>query len=69
MSVFIRTQLTALRSILEYLTREDADRAIRDLDSKELRGKIVRVADDSVSGTVLKIWRLVLKTLLALWSR
>ncbi|PBK93055.1 RNA-binding domain-containing protein [Armillaria gallica] len=57
------------QGILEYLTREDADRAIRDLDGKELRGKIVRVADDSVSGTVLNFCRSVLKTLLALWSR
>lgn len=36
--------------ILEYLNRDDADRAIKDLDGKELRGRPVRVAlDDSVS--------------------
>lgn len=36
-------------SVLEYLNREDADRAVRELDGKELRGRPVRVAlDDSV---------------------
>jgi len=36
-------------SILEYLNRDDADRAVKDLDGKELRGRPVRVAlDDSV---------------------
>jgi hypothetical protein len=36
-------------SILEYLSRDDADRAVKDLDSKDLRGRPVRVAlDDSV---------------------
>ena len=36
--------------ILEYLNRDDADRAVRELDGKELRGRPVRVAfDDSVS--------------------
>ncbi|KZP17893.1 RNA-binding domain-containing protein [Athelia psychrophila] len=38
--------------ILEYLNRDDADRAVKDLDGKELRGRPVRVAlDDSVSAT------------------
>jgi len=37
--------------ILEYLNRDDADRAVKDLDLKELRGKSVRVAlDDSRGG-------------------
>ncbi len=36
-------------SVLEYLSREDADRAVKELDGKELRGRPVRVAlDDSV---------------------
>ena len=36
--------------VLEYLSREDADRAVKDLDGKELRGRPVRVAyDDTVS--------------------
>jgi hypothetical protein len=35
--------------ILEYLSRDDADRAVKDLDGKDLRGRPVRVAlDDSV---------------------
>jgi arginine/serine-rich splicing factor 4/5/6 len=39
------------QGILEYLSREDADRAVRDLDGKDLRGRPVRVAfDDSRSG-------------------
>ncbi|EIN07096.1 hypothetical protein PUNSTDRAFT_71302 [Punctularia strigosozonata HHB-11173 SS5] len=37
--------------ILEYLTREDADRAVRELDGKDLRGRQVRVAlDDPRAG-------------------
>ena len=36
--------------ILEYLAREDADRAVKELDGKDLRGRPVRVTfDDSVS--------------------
>lgn len=39
-----------LHSILEYLSRDDADRAVRELDGKDLRGRPVRVAlDDAVS--------------------
>jgi len=39
------------QGILEYLSREDADRAVKELDSKELRGRPVRVAfDDSRAG-------------------
>jgi hypothetical protein len=34
------------RSILEYMTRDDADRAVKDLDGKELRGSTVRVHID-----------------------
>ena len=29
--------------ILEYLSREDADRAVKELDGKDLRGQPVRV--------------------------
>ena len=39
------TCLPLLR-ILEYLSREDAERAVRDLDGKDLRGKVVRVEFD-----------------------
>jgi len=39
------------QGILEYLSREDADRAVRELDGKDLRGRPVRVAfDDSRGG-------------------
>lgn len=33
-------------SVLEYQSREDADRAAKQLDGKELRGRVVRVAPD-----------------------
>ena len=33
-------------SVLEYLSREDADRGVRQLDGKELRGQTVRVLAD-----------------------
>jgi len=36
------------QGVLEYLSREDADRAVKDLDNKELRGRPVRVAYDDV---------------------
>ena len=35
--------LTRLVRILEYLSREDADRAVKELDGKDLRGQAVRV--------------------------
>ncbi|KAJ8507480.1 hypothetical protein ONZ45_g10145 [Pleurotus djamor] len=39
------------QGILEYLSREDADRAVKELDNKDLRGRPVRVAlDDSRGG-------------------
>lgn len=47
--VDLQDNLTA-PSILEYLSREDADRAVKELDGKDLRGNSVRVTlDDSVS--------------------
>ncbi|EPQ57913.1 hypothetical protein GLOTRDRAFT_109943 [Gloeophyllum trabeum ATCC 11539] len=38
--------------ILEYLSRDDADRAVKDLDGKELRGRAVRVTYDDSRATV-----------------
>jgi splicing factor, arginine/serine-rich 4/5/6 len=38
------------QGILEYQFREDADRAVRDLDGKELRGRPVRVTLDESRG-------------------
>ncbi|KAJ6525500.1 hypothetical protein DFH09DRAFT_173552 [Mycena vulgaris] len=39
------------QGVLEYLSRDDADRAVKDLDGKDLRGRPVRVAlDDSRAG-------------------
>ena len=35
--------LTQLIRILEYLNREDAERAVKELDGKDLRGQAVRV--------------------------
>jgi hypothetical protein len=35
--------INSLRSILEYLVRDDAERAVKELDSKDLRGQPVRV--------------------------
>ncbi|TEB36447.1 hypothetical protein FA13DRAFT_1752996 [Coprinellus micaceus] len=34
------------QGILEYLSRDDAERAVKDLDNRDLRGKVVRVAYD-----------------------
>ncbi|KAG2752650.1 hypothetical protein CY34DRAFT_594073 [Suillus luteus UH-Slu-Lm8-n1] len=38
------------QGILEYLSRDDADRAVKDLDGKDLRGRPVRVAYDDARG-------------------
>ncbi|KAF8636683.1 hypothetical protein AX17_003489 [Amanita inopinata Kibby_2008] len=39
------------QGVLEYLSREDADHAVKELDGKELRGRPVRVAyDDNRNG-------------------
>jgi hypothetical protein len=35
-------------SILEYITREDAERAVKELDGRDLRGRPVRVALDDM---------------------
>lgn len=37
----------SLPSILEYLSRDDADRAVKELDGKDLRGNSVRVSLDT----------------------
>lgn len=43
-------QLTFFTRILEYVHREDASRAVKELDGKDLRGRPVHVAfDDAVS--------------------
>lgn len=34
-------------SVLEYLSREDAERAVKELDGKDLRGQPVRVVMDA----------------------
>ncbi|KAF9527025.1 hypothetical protein CPB83DRAFT_816357 [Crepidotus variabilis] len=44
------------QGILEYLSREDADRAVKELDNKDLRGRPVRVNyDDSVCSSPLDL--------------
>jgi len=46
--------LTESVRVLEYLNREDADRAVKDLNGKDLRGQPVRVdLFDDVSFSVL----------------
>lgn len=51
---FTKRQLAQpLPRILEYLSRDDAERAVRDLDGKDLRGKVVRVEfDENVVGSL-----------------
>ena len=39
-------QTDPVDSILEYLSREDAERAVKELDGRDLRGQPVRVAMD-----------------------
>jgi hypothetical protein len=52
--------LIRLHRILEYLNREDAERAVKELDGKDLRGQAVRVdlfnGDVSTSSTQ---WRCI----------
>jgi len=38
------------QGILEYLNRDDAERAVKDLDGKDLRGRPVRVMEDDSRG-------------------
>ena len=40
------SQTDPVDSILEYLSREDAERAVKELDGRDLRGQPVRVAMD-----------------------
>ena len=44
-----------LHSILEYLSREDAERAVKELDGKDLRGNSVRVALDTTEVRQLRL--------------
>ena len=49
-----------LHRILEYLNREDAERAVKDLDGKDLRGQAVRVDMFTDVSTLLSIqWRCI----------
>lgn len=52
-------------SVLEYLAREDAERAVKDLDGKDLRGQPVRVAlsDDVCVPILLSSCRLLIVVL------
>ncbi len=55
--------------ILEYLSREDAERAVKELDGKDLRGRPVRVAlDDSVSFCIISSICFGLTAHIAVWS-
>ncbi|THH19477.1 hypothetical protein EW146_g1700 [Bondarzewia mesenterica] len=53
--------------ILEYLVREDAERAVKELDSKDLRGQAVRVTmpDDVVARTIIVVMSAVWMTVTA----
>ena len=46
-TVFYRQVTDDEYSVLEYQSREDADRAVKQLDGKDLRGQTVRVAADN----------------------
>lgn len=49
-----------LRRILEYLNREDADRAVKELNGRDLRGQAVRVdLFEDVSAFLSAKWRCV----------
>ena len=49
MSRIASSTFVSSHSILEYLSRDDAERAAKELDGKELRGQPVRVSiDESV---------------------
>jgi hypothetical protein len=67
--VFSSVCCTKLFSILEYLSKEEADRAVKDLDGRELRGKVVRVAlDDSVGQVFFVSGHLYSNSTIAAWS-
>ena len=56
--------LTRLARILEYLNREDAERAVKELSGKDLRGQAVRVdLFDDVSTLPSTEQRRILNTL------
>ncbi len=49
-----------LHRILEYLSREDAERAVKELDGRDLRGQAVHVdLHDDVSTLPLTQWMCV----------
>lgn len=41
------SHISSTLSILEYHTRDDAERAVKELDNRDLRGQPVRVALDA----------------------